>query len=319
MKGLWRDLDAALAGSQLAPWSAELMARAEQRFAESRHGDLPGWEKAVASLPATAPKFEPGRAAPRLGARTAHPQALRKTLMQLRPWRKGPLELGGVHIDAEWRSDLKWQRLEPHLDVRGHQVLDIGCGNGYFGWRMLAAGARSIVGIDPTLLYVMQWRAQRHFAPDTPNFVLPLADTDLPVGLSGFDTVFSMGVLYHRREPDDHLRILRRSLAPGGQLILETLVIDQPGHHRLVPDGRYARMRNVWSVPGPDLMCDTLAGAGFTDIRLLDISVTSTAEQRSTDWMPFESLAQSLDPADPGCTVEGHPAPARALFMARVA
>src|SRR5690606_39729543 len=34
---------------------------------------------------------------------------------ELIPWKKGPFELCGETIDAEWRSDMKWERLAPHL------------------------------------------------------------------------------------------------------------------------------------------------------------------------------------------------------------
>ena len=39
-------------------------------------------------------------------------------------------------------------------------------------------------------------------------------------------------------------------------------------------------------------------------------------EQRSTEWMRFDSLASALDPNDSGRTVEGWPAPERALLLA---
>jgi tRNA (mo5U34)-methyltransferase len=284
------------------------------------------------------PALELDRAAPRLGAPVRDREALAATLMELHPWRKGPLELGGVPIDTEWRSDWKWSRIAPHLAGRleGRTVLDVGCGNGYFGWRLLGAGARLVLGLDPTLLFVMQWLAQRHFArpgeglPPPPNWVLPLRDTDLAApddgasgssGAAGFETALSLGVLYHRRDPADHLARLRGALRRGGDLLLETLVLDRPGDHELNPtdhgDGRYARMRNVWSVPTPPRVECWLREAGFEDPRLLNLTRTTVDEQRSTAWMRFESLDRCLDPERPELTVEGHPAPVRALFIAR--
>jgi tRNA (mo5U34)-methyltransferase len=241
--------------------------------------------------------------------------------MGLHPWRKGPLRLGGVTIDSEWRSDHKWRRVAPHVDLRGQRILDIGCGNGYFGLRMLGAGARLVVGVDPTLLYVMQWLACRHFGGDLPNYVLPLGAEDLQdgaiAGPGAFDSVFSMGVLYHRRDHLQHLRQLRSWLRPAGRLVLETLVLPAGREDGLLhPAGRYARMRNAWAVPGTHRLAGWLEAAGYRAVELLDVSVTGVAEQRSTPWMRFESLEQALDPADPRRTVEGHPAPARALFMA---
>jgi len=226
--------------------------------------------------------------------------------------------LGGTRIDTEWRSDRKWERLRKHVDFTGRRVLDIGCGNGYFGWRMLDAGARLVAGIDPTLVFVMQWLACRHFAGDLPNYVLPLGMEDLPAGRAGFDTVVSMGVLYHRREPGLHLQQIRSLLESGGTLVLESLVLTDDAYGPvLVPRGRYARMRNVYTIPSSEELLRWVRGAGFQSAEQVDISVTSLQEQRSTDWMRFESLQQALHPECAGRTLEGYPAPTRALIIAR--
>jgi tRNA (mo5U34)-methyltransferase len=183
---------------------------------------------------------------------------------------------------------------------------------------MLADGAALVVGIDPTLLFVMQWLACRHFAGDLRNYVLPLGIEDLPPGTPAFDAVFSMGVLYHRRDPLQHLEQVRSLLKPGGTLVLETLIWpEQPVGAKWKPPARYARMRNVWSVPRLQVIEDWLGQAGFTNVRLLDVNQTGVDEQRSTEWMRFESLAEALNPENPGLTVEGYPAPTRALFRAR--
>ncbi|MEJ8568719.1 tRNA 5-methoxyuridine(34)/uridine 5-oxyacetic acid(34) synthase CmoB [Elongatibacter sediminis] len=306
-------------------WVNELADRAQAAWAGCRHGDRARWVQALAALPETEPAAAPDRPAPRLGTPVADPQALRGTLMELHPWRKGPLELGGVPVDCEWRSDWKWDRVRAHVDLTDSRVLDIGCGNGYFGWRMLGAGARQVVGIDPTWVYVMQWLACRHFAGVLPNYVLPLKVEDLPSGQAGFDAVFSMGVLYHRRDPAEHLRRLRALLRPGGRLVLETLVLpgDQPDG-LLVPEGRYARMRNVWAVPGVGRLARWVAEAGFADVDVADVTATTPAEQRSTEWMRFQSLSDALEKppqtgrpgVGPVRTVEGHPGPIRALVTA---
>jgi tRNA (mo5U34)-methyltransferase len=136
--------------------------------------------------------------------------------------------------------------------------------------------------------------------------------------MTGFDTLFSMGVLYHRRAPLDHLRDLHRLLRPGGELVLETLVVEGQAGQILVPAGRYARMRNVWSIPTPGTLETWVAECGFRGARVVDVTATTRLEQRSTEWMRFESLAEALDPVDPGRTLEGLPAPRRALLIASV-
>jgi tRNA (mo5U34)-methyltransferase len=301
-------------------WLERLAAAARDRLRTHGHGDLPRWRAALAALPAVTPAARLGGAMPRLGPRIdsgGGDARLREALMALHPWRKGPLGLGGVTIDSEWRSDWKWARIAPHVELGGERILDVGCGNGYYGWRMLGGGAHLVVGVDPTLVYVMQWLACRHFAGDLPNYVLPLGLEDLPEGKPGFDTVLSMGVLYHRRDPDRHLRRLRQLVRPGGRLLLETLVLpEERAGTVLQPENRYARMRNVWAVPGSDRLLKWVREAGWRDVALLDRSPTTTDEQRSTRWMRFESLAQALDPDDPQRTVEGHPAPIRAVLTA---
>lgn len=299
-------------------WVEELTRLAEERLQNHSHGDLPRWKDALRRLPPVQTRAELDRSAPRLGKPLPDPAALHEVLQELHPWRKGPLELGGQRIDTEWRSDWKWNRVAPHIDLKGHRVLDIGCGNGYFGLRMLGAGAELVIGIDPTLLFVMQHLACRHFSGDLPNYVLPLGIEELPGPPAGLDTVFSMGVLYHRRDPVHHLKRIRSLLKDGSTLVLETLVLPKSSRGGLlIPEGRYARMRNVWAIPGTKPLLGWVSEAGFKNAEVVDVTPTTTSEQRPTEWMRFESLEQALDPRGPTLTVEGHPAPVRAILIAR--
>jgi tRNA (mo5U34)-methyltransferase len=297
-------------------WLRPLLDQSNQVISGTRHGDLPRWREVLKSLPRAKHFFDGKNAAPRLGYPAGNTGALAAQLTKLHPWRKGPLSVAGVDIDTEWRSDWKWDRIAEHLDLAGHRVLDIGCGNGYYGWRMLGQGADSVIGIDPTLIYVMQWQACRHFAGPVPNYVLPLGIEDLTADAGGFDSLFSMGVLYHRRDPVAHLGRLGSLLSPGGQLVLETLVLDGDEDHSLVPGRRYARMRNVWAVPTIARLRKWMSQAGLGSVRVLDVTRTSTQEQRTTAWMRFESLRDSLDPENNELTVEGYPAPVRAALLA---
>jgi tRNA (mo5U34)-methyltransferase len=140
----------------------------------------------------------------------------------------------------------------------------------------------------------------------------------LPGGEPGFDTVFSMGVLYHRKDPGEHLRLIRGLLRAAGTLVLETLVLPAGREGELLqPRGRYARMPNVWAVPGTDRLLDWVKSAGYRQAEVVDLTATRIEEQRSTPWMRFESLEQALDPNDRSRTVEGLPAPVRAVVIAR--
>ncbi|CAN7638872.1 tRNA 5-methoxyuridine(34)/uridine 5-oxyacetic acid(34) synthase CmoB [Aquipseudomonas alcaligenes] len=315
------DLDAlqqTLMGTPLQDWAADLPGQLDAKLAIG-HGDLQRWGAAVDALPPITPtRVELAQRFALDGdCDEATRTALKDALMGLIPWRKGPFELFGVHVDTEWRSDWKWSRVSPHLDLRGKRVLDVGCGNGYYQWRMLGAGADSVVGIDPNWLFFCQFLAMKRYLPDLPAWHLPLALEELPAKLEGFDTVFSMGVLYHRRSPIDHLFDLKDCLLRGGELVLETLVVEGDAQQVLVPEDRYAQMRNVWFLPSVPALELWLRRAGFVDVRCVDVSVTSIEEQRSTEWMRYQSLPEFLDPADHSRTIEGLPAPARAVMVAR--
>jgi len=306
----------------LDSWRAPLTPLLRDRFADSAHGDISKWRAIIDKLPDIADPTAILNSSAVTAAGPSVDPALRneakELLLQLNPWRKGPFCIHGINIDAEWRSDLKWDRLKneitPLIDRR---VLDVGCGNGYYALRMTGAGARLVVGIDPTLLFVFQFLAVNHFLAVPPVNVLPLRLHELPNAQKFFDTTFSMGVLYHQREPLEHLAGLRATLRPAGELVLETLIL--PGAESFVrePVGRYARMRNVWHLPTATALEDWLQQAGFVDIRLVAVTDTTVHEQRSTEWMPFESLAEALDPDDPSRTIEGLPAPTRAIVICK--
>ncbi|MEM7216903.1 MAG: tRNA 5-methoxyuridine(34)/uridine 5-oxyacetic acid(34) synthase CmoB [Pseudomonadota bacterium] len=288
------------------------------------HGDAPRWQAALAALPTVTgvrTRLDAGVAAHGLPSETAR-RRLRASLSELHPWRKGPFDLHGVFIDTEWRSNWKWSRIEAlEPPLRDARVLDVGCGNGYYGWRMLAAGARAVTGIDPTALFYYQHLAVSHALghAETPvaNVVLPLRLEEL-TPQNPFDVAFSMGVIYHRREPRDHLRELAAHLRPGGSLVLETLVAPADLFPTRHADKRYARMRNVHVVPSVNTVLDWLNDCGFVGARASGVIPTSVEEQRTTEWMRFESLAQCLNRDDASLTVEGHPAPARACFVAEL-
>ncbi|NRB41962.1 MAG: tRNA 5-methoxyuridine(34)/uridine 5-oxyacetic acid(34) synthase CmoB, partial [Pseudomonadales bacterium] len=242
---------------------------------------------------------------------------LNKSLMGLHPWRKGPFDFFSTSIDTEWRSDWKWQRIAPHIsDLKNRSVLDVGCGSGYHCWRMRGEGAAFVLGIDPSPKNLFQFQAFKQYIPEEPVHLLPLRCEDMPDNMPVFDTVFSMGVLYHRRSPFDHMEELKNLLRPGGELVLETLVVDGEDNTVFVPGSRYAQMRNVWFLPSAETLKSWLKRLGFKNIRIIDITQTSIKEQRTTDWMTFHSLENFLDPDDHNKTIEGYPAPKRAFIIA---
>jgi tRNA (mo5U34)-methyltransferase len=283
-----------------------------------KHGNAETWDRVLAEIP------EHSNSSTRLDhssvsvTSTANVDVgeLAQHLRQLMPWRKGPWHLLGVDIDTEWRSDWKWQRLLPHISpLVGRRVMDVGCGNGYHLFRMLGEQAELALGIDPTRLFLYQFLAVQKMMPANNAYLLPLRAEHLPA-MAAFDTVFSMGVLYHRRSPLDHLSELLAQLRPGGELVLETLVVPGDAQSALVPQDRYAKMANVWFLPSAPALAQWLDRLGLEDIRIVDINRTSTEEQRQTPWMQFQSLSDFLMPGDATRTAEGYPAPTRAILVA---
>ena len=294
-------LDAALSAIGLGHWVQELSPLLDQRMSAANHGDFDRWRDIVTGLPELA----------------NDPTALKDSLLGLAPWRKGPFNVGGVEIDSEWRSDIKWARIANAISpLDGRSVLDVGCGNGYYALQMRKAGAARVIGVDPTLLYVMQFIAVNSFVHDPAVHILPLRLEETPPASNAFDTTFSMGVLYHQRSPIDHLKQLKTTLRPGGQLVLETIFVPGEESCACTPKDRYARMRNVWLLPTIAELTTWMRRTGYRDIEIVDQSLTTTDEQRSTEWMTFESLREALDPDDPSKTVEGWPAPRRVVITA---
>ena len=305
----------------LEAWSESLKCELDQIFSAG-HGDLDRWKNALQQLPEIKSSIVDFNA-DNLQIKINHSideQGLELALKELKPWRKGPYQINECLIDTEWHSDWKWQRIKDHLTpLNNRTVLDVGCGNGYHCWRMLGAGAKLVIGIDPSWLFLMQFHAIKHFIPQpaiAPVYLLPIGIEQLPQSLNAFDSVFSMGVFYHRRSPMDHLLQLKNCLRKGGELVLETLIIEGKKGESLVPDGRYAKMRNVWFLPTVETMTQWLQRCGFEEIKVVDINQTSIQEQRSTEWMTYESLKDFLDPLDSSKTIEGYPAPKRATFIA---
>ena len=303
-------------------WRSHFAAAIALRNNPQRHGDLPKWLEILNQLPnVETDNISFDQDTVTIGASTELTEQqqndLHGTLMALSPWRKGPYELFGVKIDTEWRSDWKWQRVAPHIsDLSNRKVLDVGCGTGYHCWRMLGNGADYVMGIDPSMRFIVQNEAIQKYAKDERFNFLPIGIEDMPSNMPYFDSVFSMGVLYHRRNPINHLYELKQLLEDGGELILETLIIDQVEGGTLTPESRYAQMRNVWSIMTVEKILSLLEEAGFKNSRCVDQNITSLDEQRQSPWMQFHSLKQFLNPNDPTKTIEGYPAPKRGLFIA---
>jgi tRNA (mo5U34)-methyltransferase len=244
-------------------------------------------------------------------------ERLHNGLVSLSPWRKGPFDFFGVHVDSEWQSWMKWERLAPYLPhLENKKILDIGSSNGYYMFKMAASNPMFTLGLEPQSAFYYQYCAAQKYLNLENVCCLPAAYNELPAMNRFFDLVLCMGILYHRKSPVEMLRQIHDSLRPGGQVVVENLVIKGENNQCLFPLDRYAKMRNVFFIPDLSAMQAWLVRAGFSNIRCVDITETTLEEQRKTPWIQTESLEDFLDPEDPSKTVEGYPAPVRAIYMA---
>ncbi len=245
---------------------------------------------------------------------------LDKKLVQLCPWRKGPFNFFGIPVDSEWQSWMKWDRLKDHIgSLEGKRILDIGSSNGYYMFRMAAQNPLMVLGIEPQSSFYYQYLTAQKFLKQNNVFCLPVVFNQLPKMDQYFDRVFCMGILYHRKSPVRMLNDINTVMRPGGMLILENLILDARQHHCLFPKDRYAKMRNVFFIPDLLVMESWLERAGFKDIQCINVQKTTEEEQRKTRWIQTETLSDFLDPEDSNKTIEGYPAPVRAVFTARSA
>ena len=303
--------------TRLSTICTHLVELSNQAFAVN-NGNIPKWESAISNIQKTQPAALSFKH-PYIAIDThTNDQELSHSLKQLMPWRKGPYQIGELKLESEWRGDMKWDRLKDHIKpLAGKTVLDVGSGNGYFTYLMAMQGAEIAIGIEPFLLFNYQFQAIRALISQPPKaYVLPLKLEQMPEG-SSFDSVFSMGVLYHQKDHMLHLKQLMDVMTDNGELILETLIIDQQHGDQIIPQDRYARMRNVWCLPSTDTLHTWLHTAGFKNIKLVDVTKTTPEEQRATHWIGdnTQSIKDFLDPNDDNLTIEGLPAPKRAVFI----
>jgi tRNA (mo5U34)-methyltransferase len=308
----------------VSPWLSALTRAAAEREHAILHANRKGVTLAetVERLPAVQPSsvdLDTDRV--RIGMPTdMDPETrsiLKRVLEDLKPWRKGPFDIFGIDLDSEWNSSIKWRRLDGHLPSQvGRRVLDIGASNGYYMFRMAARQPELVIGIEPYLNYYFQFLALSRYL-DLPHLhCLPLKLEDMPAMRRCFDTVLCMGILYHRRSPLDTLMQIHRMMVPGGQLVLETLIIDGDEEIALFPERRYAQMKNIFFIPTMTCLTHWLTRCGFHRIRCIDTSKTTVVEQHKTAWIDTQSLDDFLDPEHPDTTVEGYPAPVRAMVLA---
>lgn len=242
---------------------------------------------------------------------------LQRTLQTFCPWKKGPFQIFGQQIDAEWRSDLKWDRLLPHISsLEGRKVADIGCHNGYFMFRMMDQHPQRVIGFEPVLKHFWAFQMlQNLIQGDRLNFEL-LGVEHIHWFSRFFDSIFCLGILYHHTDPIGLLRKMHQALAPKGELIIDCQGIPGEMPVALTPKKRYAKAKGIWFLPTQSCLEHWIRRAGFQNIRIIFAEPLAVFEQRRTAWANIDSLAEFLNPEDPTQTIEGYPAPWRFYAIA---
>ncbi len=242
---------------------------------------------------------------------------LYRVLREFMPWRKGPFNIFGIEIDAEWRSERKWNRLLPALpDLRGKVIADIGSNNGYYMFRMAAQEPRLVLGFEPTFHHYFTFRVLNHLAGLNNLQTVGLGVEQIKLFPECFDVVFLMGIIYHRISPITMLQEIWEAMKAGATLIVESQAIPGEEPVALFPEQRYAKAPGTYFVPTAPCLRNWLLRAGFREVDFVCSHPMDSTEQRQTEWMAFESYQDYLDPDNPKLTVEGYPAPIRVYFRA---
>jgi tRNA (mo5U34)-methyltransferase len=235
---------------------------------------------------------------------------IKEVAQLMMPWRKGPFKLFDIFIDTEWKSNIKYNLLREHFNLKNKKVADIGCNNGYYLFRMQEDKPKSLVGFDPSPLYKTQFDFINHFVKSDIVYEL-LGVEHLEFYEEKFDIIFCLGVLYHRSDPVAMLKSLYRGLENQGEVILDTFYIDGDEEMCLCPKSSYSKIPNIYFVPTISALKNWCLRAGFNEFEVLETSTTSSQEQRKSEWMEGQSLEDFLDKQDKSKTIEGYPAPKR--------
>lgn len=185
----------------------------------------------------------------------------------LQPWLQGPFLLGGdLVVGGTWRNDLRWATLKSEVpaDLSGTKVLDVGSNAGYDPFMFNLRGADSVLGCEP-----YEFIEQARFLESVYKTGVDLQQIRWqqlsPVQHGTFELVHCHGVLYHEQSPIELLKRLHEMTAPGGTLLLGTMMLAEPElteFARFVP-GSYYGDETWWWVPGAAAVRGMIESVGF--------------------------------------------------------
>ncbi|HEY9404489.1 MAG TPA: methyltransferase domain-containing protein, partial [Pyrinomonadaceae bacterium] len=133
------------------------------------------------------------------------------------------MEYTGERFMPQLSGEIKYEHLHRYVLaqelVKGKEVLDIACGEGY-GAAMLSATARTTIGVDIDAAVIEH--ARRKYAPH-PNLVFRSGSCDsIPLADKSVDVVTSFETIEHHDKHREMMREVRRVLRPEGLLIISS-------------------------------------------------------------------------------------------------
>ena len=173
-------------------------------------------------------------------------------------------------------------------DPSGLTFIDLCCGNGRLGWRLLEMGAKSVTGLDISLEMLQRAEEQRSTLPAGQRDRISFVEADLTnsdLSLPPVDFVTGLYVLHYAETPEaieGMGRFIARNMKPDGLCALVTMNPDLDPHDDLgaaqaelgiyfdFTDGPESRIRigdfscRVWRWPR-DVLEGELAKAGLCD------------------------------------------------------
>lgn len=134
---------------------------------------------------------------------------------------KNAANVGHTYQDPARQADLDQMRAQLAQVLRGHVVLELGCGSGYWT-AAIAAAADTVLATDinPAMIALAQQRGL------PPNVALRIADAqDLPADIGDFTAVF-MGLWWSHMRRDEQDRFLADARARLGKDVL-LVILDE--------------------------------------------------------------------------------------------
>jgi tRNA (mo5U34)-methyltransferase len=218
----------------------------------------------------------------------ASPEAARAALDRVPLWfHTFSLDEGSVYTPGVAR-DHRYRIPALPEDLSGRSVLDVGTFDGFYAFLAEARGARRVVAIDNEQYrewVAARWgvelrggegfRAIRELIGSKVSYRrLDAFDLDQLGEL--FDVIFCFGLLHRVESPLGLLKVLRRRLAEGGYVIVETYGVEHPelldeAAVRVIEPGEvYARDEFVyWGFTG-ESVAQLARHAGFAGFELAD-------------------------------------------------